>query len=345
MQTYAQHARIAASLTRQSTHHPTTHQLAARRQHSASARARLKSEIYPPKTYSQTLTLPDGRSLGYAEAGALKGGRPLMWFHGTPGSRYDSVGLDALCRELNIHLVVPERPGYGLSTFAPRRMVDWPADVRALQARLGWRRFGIVGVSGGGPFALACARAMPTSLNAVGLVSSSRPGMQGLAVANRIGRWLCLNWPWLYRKGVAWEMGRLISPSFLEHKENQLLEAITSLEEDEKHPGAPLQRQEWLDGHKNHVYRHESFATGVDGYLHESRMLVLPYGFRFEDVCYNKIHLWHGTLDKACPIRGVRDMAKQLPYSQLHEFGGETHASIGKHLGMILTQLAKGTKC
>ena len=62
----------------------------------------------------QTIRLPDGRQLGYAEYGDPKG-MPLLFFHGTPGSRLRLSHIDPLARDLGVRVVAPERPGFGLS--------------------------------------------------------------------------------------------------------------------------------------------------------------------------------------------------------------------------------------
>lgn len=62
---------------------------------------------------------------------------------------------------IGARLISVDRPGCGLSTFANRGLTDWPEDVVNLADQLGVRRFSVLGASGGGPFALACARFIP----------------------------------------------------------------------------------------------------------------------------------------------------------------------------------------
>ena len=67
-----------------------------------------------------------------------------------------------------MRLVVPNRPGIGGSAFLPnRRILDWFSDVLTLADTLGIERFAVAGVSGGGPYALACALSIPQRLTAV----------------------------------------------------------------------------------------------------------------------------------------------------------------------------------
>jgi pimeloyl-ACP methyl ester carboxylesterase len=50
-----------------------------------------------------------------------------------------------------------------------------PADVVALADRLGIDRFAVLGYSGGGPYAVVCALAIPERLTCVGIVSGAGP--------------------------------------------------------------------------------------------------------------------------------------------------------------------------
>jgi len=87
----------------------------------------------------QTITLADGRRLGFAEAGDTEGA-PLLGFHGTPDSRllFTAAGYDEALRDVGVRFVGVDRPGYGLSDPKPGRgHADWPADVTALADALG----------------------------------------------------------------------------------------------------------------------------------------------------------------------------------------------------------------
>ncbi len=126
-------------------------------------------------TPDHRLKLRDGRWLGYLDFGDPDGA-PVILCHGTPGSRLDFLYDEEMLKDLHIRAIVPDRPGYGLSDFQRhRRLLDWPADVEQLADHLGLERFAVLGVSGGGPHAAACAYAIPHRLTRVGLISSAAP--------------------------------------------------------------------------------------------------------------------------------------------------------------------------
>ena len=115
---------------------------------------------------SQVHRLPDRRAIGYAEYGDPDG-LPAIALHGTPGARFMFALTDAAARARGLRIIAPERPGYGLSdTHHFDTLAETSHDVQAIADALGLGRFVLIGVSGGGPHAVAAAallrdRALP----------------------------------------------------------------------------------------------------------------------------------------------------------------------------------------
>ncbi|MEV0797088.1 alpha/beta hydrolase [Kribbella sp. NPDC050281] len=102
-----------------------------------------------------------GRVLRYSVYGDTDG-VPVLSQGGSPSTRWKRPDVVRAVEECGVHLVVPDRPGYGGSTRKPGRTVaDAVEDVAALADGLGWDRFAVTGGSGGGPHALACAALLP----------------------------------------------------------------------------------------------------------------------------------------------------------------------------------------
>tara|TARA_R110000868_G_scaffold877_20_gene6685 strand:- start:19537 stop:20439 length:903 start_codon:yes stop_codon:yes gene_type:complete len=138
----------------------------------------------------KTCPLPDGRKLGFAEGGD-PAGVPVFYFHGFPGSRLEAT----LLPPSGIRIIGVDRPGYGLSTASPwRKLADWPKDIEVLADFLGLKRFGVIGVSGGAPYASSVAHGLGARVNALALICGLGPpevpgmmfgGQRGLARALR----------------------------------------------------------------------------------------------------------------------------------------------------------------
>jgi pimeloyl-ACP methyl ester carboxylesterase len=121
------------------------------------------------------LNLPDGRELCVGSYGPADG-HPIIAFHGTPGShRMWRAGIDA-AHTHGFHLIAADRPGYGGSTAQPGRTITTAmADLAHVVSTYQLERFGLLGVSGGTPFACAAAAVYGDRITTLGLVSPLAP--------------------------------------------------------------------------------------------------------------------------------------------------------------------------
>lgn len=123
----------------------------------------------------QQWPLRSGRLLGYQVYGAAEG-RPVYFFHGFPGSHEQAALVADQARQAGVALVAFDRPGFGDSSPRPGASFEAiAADVAELADALGHPRFAVLGVSCGGPHALATARALPDRVTAVGLLAGIGP--------------------------------------------------------------------------------------------------------------------------------------------------------------------------
>jgi pimeloyl-ACP methyl ester carboxylesterase len=118
--------------------------------------------------------LPDGRRLDVWQGGDPDG-TPVVFFHGTPGGRLQGALGDGAARRVGVRLVAYSRPGYGGSTDARSTLASVAADAGCLADQLALTRFATLGVSGGGPFAIATAATQPDRVTAVGVVAGIGP--------------------------------------------------------------------------------------------------------------------------------------------------------------------------
>ena len=313
---------------------------------------------------SQTLTLPDGRTLGYADLGDSDG-YPLLWFHGFPASRLEVLGVSKIAHRLNIRLIALDRPGFGLSTFQPgRRIVDWPTDVLAFARHADLKRFVVLGASGGGPYALACAKYLPKEMvSAVVLLACAPPwsaGTQDVPMFARAtalaatyvprpfgvvttgvtgtGRWLANTN--LGARMIGWRQ----APQKTKRKNTNTALAVQSQQEPSQVDDEDTQT---MAEKRTDLIRmtFDPFAQGSKGFIQEALLLFTPdWGFNFEDLAFDPIHFYHGTKDYNAPFRMVQYMSDRLQHSTLHAFDGETHFTINDHIEKILAEVLKIAK-
>ncbi|MDG6105228.1 alpha/beta hydrolase [Dactylosporangium aurantiacum] len=118
--------------------------------------------------------LRDGRVLHAYDTGG--GDLAVLWHHGTPNTGAPPSPLFAVSEPLGIRWISYDRPGYGGSTPHPDRSVaSAAADAAAVADALGVPRFAVMGHSGGGPHALACAALLPDRVTAAVSVSALSP--------------------------------------------------------------------------------------------------------------------------------------------------------------------------
>jgi pimeloyl-ACP methyl ester carboxylesterase len=131
--------------------------------------------IEPPR-HEGVIRVGRRRVLGYAEFGDPSG-RLVLWHHGTPGARRQiPVSARRAADRLGLRLVSVERPGVGDSTQHRYRCIrEWADDAAKVVDHFGHDRFAAVGLSGGGPYALACAHELPDRVAVVGLLGSVAP--------------------------------------------------------------------------------------------------------------------------------------------------------------------------
>ncbi len=104
------------------------------------------------------IKLDDECSLGYTEYGDPQG-KPILCFHGCPGSRLDNnrPAVDEIASRLHAQIIALDRPGIGLSDFKPHTIISWPDIVTEFADKLGLSRFAVTGASSGGKYVTACA--------------------------------------------------------------------------------------------------------------------------------------------------------------------------------------------
>ena len=280
------------------------------------------------------LRLPDGRYLGYAEYGD-PAGRLVVYFHGTPGSRVEARLISDETEAAGVRLVAMDRPGMGLSDYHEgRRILDCPADVERLVAALGYddSSFGVVGMSGGAPYALACLKCIPHRLTHVALVSGHtpmdasgvEPGNQDQLIA------------FIRRRPRLGKIG--------------INAAIHMLRRD---PDRFVQRasREWSEADRRMIMPSleycalfvqtvsEATRCGSAGVLRAIQLLGGDWGFRLCDLSPASISIWQGGDDPIVTPSMGRYFQRQLAGSELFIDPNAGHLTMPKwHAAAILAR-------
>lgn len=266
-----------------------------------------------------TYPLPAGRRLGFVQVG--EGKTTAVLLHGVPGSRftfrftYDAVlsrGWTAL---------VPDRPGYGLSD------PSLPCSLRGVAADLAhWidsrrpTKVVLVGVSGGGPYALALALALADlPISRIALVSSMGP-IDERSLQRRVEWWQRLRLH-LVRDvpGFASLFAKLAQTLFTRLPAERLRRLARRMTRSD--PAAvDCPAFDFLFGEP----MREAFRRGSRGVADDLRTLTRPWDFPVEEVRLPVV-LWHGTEDRHVPLVMAEILAERLPNADLRPVLGADH--------------------
>lgn len=119
--------------------------------------------------------LVDGHRVGIQRFGSV-GGWPLVWCHGGLSSALDGKFFDAAGQQCGADVLAIDRPGIGRSDrWDLPTIAYWPQLVEEVANSLGLEDFAVAGWSAGGPYALACAAAMPHRVRAVATLAGMAP--------------------------------------------------------------------------------------------------------------------------------------------------------------------------
>jgi pimeloyl-ACP methyl ester carboxylesterase len=279
---------------------------------------------------ARVMRLADGTRIGYAEFGHMQG-RPVLAIHGTPGSRHMFALTDQPARERGLRIIAPERPGYGLSDYRRKdALMHTAEDVAALTDALGLERFALIGVSGGGPHAIATAASMPDRVALLALISPVGPVAEchrcirmtpmHRLVFTRMGRSkrACASFFWSLRGVVRWAPG-------IAHA--ALMRRVTP--SDRKILTRPDVRANLRAAIK------EGLRPGINGALQDLRLFCGPWGLTLAEIDVPTV-MWQGSDDTIVPPAAAYHLAEALPNCRLDVVQGAGHYWVFAQFARVL---------
>jgi pimeloyl-ACP methyl ester carboxylesterase len=294
----------------------------------------MSTQVSPPRLEG-TVAVGTGRRLGFAEFGPHDG-RPIVWLHGTPGARRQ-IPEEArlLAHERGLRIVGIDRPGIGSST--PHLYDDvrgFAGDLFTVADSLGLDELAVIGLSGGGPYALAAGHLRPDRVVAVAVLGGVAPTRGPDAAEGGL-------------VSLAVRMAPLVALTRV--PAGLALTGAVRLTRPVASPAIDLYARLSPAGDRALLRRPEFKAMFLDDLLNGSRkQLSAPiadlllfsreWGFRLADV-HVPVRWWHGDADHIVPFAHGEHVVARLPDAQLHVLAGESHLGglgAGEH---ILTTL------
>jgi pimeloyl-ACP methyl ester carboxylesterase len=275
-----------------------------------------------PLTNGGQLELSDGRLLGFLELGDLCG-RPVFYFHGFPGSRLEAEFANRAAKDLGLRIIACDRPGYGLSGCkAGRTLRDWPIDVTELADALGIHVFSVLGASGGGPYAAACALEIAHRLRAIGIVCGLGPidaphAMDGMTPINRLSLRLVGLAPWIAKPSFV-----LTALLFRDYTGLVMKHIVAKAGAPDKH----ILKRDDLKRILADSFK-EAFRGGLSGPFRDLVLYGSPWRLTLQDI-EHEVHLWYGGRDVIVPPSMGRYLSRTIPNSRYTFYPNEGHFSL-----------------
>lgn len=278
----------------------------------------------------------EGRQIGFAEFGDPQG-RTIFWLHGTPGARRQiPTEARVFAQHHGIRLIGVDRPGTGSSTpYQYETLSDFADDLRTIADTFGTDRMAVVGLSGGGPYTLACAAAMPDRVVAAGVLGGVAPTTGPDAIGGGLVALGALVAPLLQVAGTPL---RVAASAVI-----RMIRPVAS-------PALQLYARVSPEADRALLLRPEFGAMFLDDLLNGSRkQLGAPFadvvlfskdwGFRLDEVTV-PVRWWHGDHDHIVPFAHGEHVVSRLPDAELFHLPGESHlAGLGRGEEILRTML------
>ncbi len=279
--------------------------------------------VLPEPREDSRIELADGRTLAVARFGPADG-VPVIAHHGTPACRLDLPGSIPMLAELGVDLIMFDRAGYGRSSPLPGRAVAAAAaDARAIADTLGIDRFGVYGVSGGGPHSLACAGLLGDRVTRTACVVGVAPyGQADLDFRDGLNELSVTEFEIALRGRSAMEEYVVAFVEETRDKGTAVMDewgAELPEPDREAYYGTPEARALLARALT------ESLVVSGAGWVDDGLAFVSPWGFELSSIS-TPVAVWAGAIDRLVPIGHARYLAAHIPDAELHIVPDRGHA-------------------
>jgi pimeloyl-ACP methyl ester carboxylesterase len=293
------------------------------------------SSIDPSRSTTEFVPVDQGRRIAVESYGDPQGA-PVFFFHGWPSSRWQGALGDRTAREIGVRLLAIDRPGMGGSDLhAGRRLLDWPPILSRLADFFGCEKFHVLGVSGGGPYALASAWALSERVKGAAFVSGAPSIAERVDVSTLMPVYRLLLWLYRRHPEAVRVLFRAGCPLVTIRPPRWLWRCILrTIPECDRQA---LDQPEVLD--RAWAGYSGAWVGHPDGVFHDARIYAEPWGFDPAEIRV-PVRLWHGREDRNFHWPLAEEIAAKIPGCRATIIEHEGHYSlIVRHHREILRDL------
>ena len=223
--------------------------------------------------------------------------------------------------EHDLRIIGVDRPGIGSSTpHLYTNILDWTGDLVELCDVLDIDTFRVIGLSGGGPYALAAGAALPDRVHGVGVLGGVAPtkgpdAIHGglVSLAPYVAPVLSLT-----RVPLGFVMAQVIR--LIRPIAGPIIDGYAAVQPrgDKELLARPEFRAMFLDDLLNGA------RFQVSAPLSDVVLFTRPWGFEASEVQV-PVHWWHGDNDHIIPHAHGEHLAARLPHARFSTIHGESH--------------------
>jgi pimeloyl-ACP methyl ester carboxylesterase len=224
-------------------------------------------------------------------------------------------------------MICIDRPGYGLSTFVPRQsLCDFARDVNFLVDHLGIERFGVIGWSGGGAFALTYAALFPEHITRAVVVGVPALPFDVSTAHNMPFARFIMKLPFIGMIALKSMQAQVLKANsnisaFLASKQGRRM-----LKGWSKEDARFFSNKDWA------ALMYESMAEafrqgklGVKTVFLEHQLFMKPWPVSLSGIPAGKVFIWQGAEDKTCRVDNAYRIARVVSGAHLEIFEGQGH--------------------
>lgn len=289
-----------------------------------------------PQEPVKFVRLPDGRRIAYRRFGD-EAGDPVLALHGTPGSRLKYAMADGPARAAGLALISIDRWSYGRTDPHPRpSLAAFAEDMEDFLASLGVARCGVLGVSGGGPYAAAVAAVLADRVSGVALVAPVGP-IAGCPDAVALSLFHTFAFRGLARTPGAMRAVFTGFRALIGRNDGSLAMRIASSRAaavDRRMLCRPHERQSLIDAFR------AGLEPGADGPAVDMRLFGRAWDIAPERIV-SPARLWIGSDDRHVPVTAARALSGRIPGCSLCVLDGAGHYWVMQNMAVVLEWLAE----
>jgi len=274
---------------------------------------------------SKSIKLQDDRTFSYAEYG-VPNGYPIIYCHGSQSSRLEMHHDVSFATDNNLRIITIDRPGHGLSDFNPKGSIQsFAIDVAELTTHLNIKKYSVIGMSAGAPFAMGIALAHKNQIDNLSIVSGFAPfndkSKSYLKKEVKILLQLAKSIPLLLRfllKIQRFQLKKNPSKAL-----KQFLKVMSEPDQLILKNPAVLEVIERMFT--------EAFRNGSKGVAYEiSKILVRDWNININEIDVPTT-IYQGKEDNNVPFAWAESLQAEIPNSQLKVYPKEGHLLVFEH--------------